>query len=434
MLRQRTRRYNLLMRFTALLFLLILATAVFAEDAAEAPQADVKSVTVPITLDHDRIVIDADLPLADGSVQQVRAWVDPGNPNFEMSRRVATVMGFNVKCDSQACSAPPPGAIAIGGMKISLAVVKDAKIPLSDAAASVMTPGMKAEINIPSRVLRHYDVLIDFPGHEITIAQPGSMKFNGVKTKVAMNAENGLIDVPSQIENKKYNLGLDLGSPISFLAHDLFDKLSAAHPDWPRMTGAIGPANVSGSSEEMKQNLMRVDRLQYGPLFLTEVAVAELSTSQTKLSETAGAKTSAGTLGSEALLNYRVGLDYAHSSVYFEIGRTFTFPDFDVIGLMLRPEEDGGFTVAGIADYEGEPSVPGGQNGVQNGDGLIAVDGVQTAGSTLGQVWSMLGGEAGKERRLTVERAGRQFAVIAKVQHFLGETEDSSPKNSKRKK
>jgi hypothetical protein len=33
----------------------------------------------------------------------------------------------------------------------------------------------------------------------------------------------------------------------------------------------------------------------------------------------------------------------------------------------------------------------------------------------------MLGGEPGKERSLSVERAGKQFIIAAKVQHFLGE-------------
>ena len=32
-------------------------------------------------------------------------------------------------------------------------------------------------------------------------------------------------------------------------------------------------------------------------------------------------------------MNYRVGLDYAHSTVYFDIGRTINFPDFNVVGI-----------------------------------------------------------------------------------------------------
>jgi C-terminal processing protease CtpA/Prc len=137
-----------------------------------------------------------------------------------------------------------------------------------------------------------------------------------------------------------------------------------------------------------------------------------------------------GLLGSEALLNYRIGLDYARSTVYFDIGSTFKFPDFNVIGLVLRPEDDTRFTVLGVAEFEGKPSVPE----VQPGDQLLAVDSTPVPDSTMGQVWSMLEGQSGQERKLTLERAGKQFIVVAKVQQFLAEAPDKeeSKKKSKR--
>jgi hypothetical protein len=290
---------------------------------------------------------------------------------------------------------------------------------------------MTAEINIPSTILRNYDVLINLPGHELTLALPDTLKFNGPKTKVIVNPENGLIQVPSQIENKKYNLALDIGSSISFFSPELFDKLAAAHPDWPHMTGAVGPANMWGLDSEPKQKLMRIERIQYGPLFLTNVPVAEFPKDRMDFFEKGDGIPTAGLLGADVLANYRVGLDYAHSTVYFDIGRLFNFPEFDVIGLILHPEDDGRFTIIGVADYDGKPSVAG----VQPGDHLAAVDGIAVEGNTMGQVWSMLEGEPGKERTLTIERDGKQFAVLAKVQHFLGETEaDNGSKEKPRKK
>jgi C-terminal processing protease CtpA/Prc len=148
-------------------------------------------------------------------------------------------------------------------------------------------------------------------------------------------------------------------------------------------------------------------------------------------SQRAGVPT-AGLIGSNVLLNYRVGLDYAHSTVYFDIGRTFTFPDFDVIGLILRPEDDGRYMILGIADFEGKPSLPPGADGVQPGDHLVAVDNIPVRGSTMGQVWAMLGGTPGQERRLTIERAGKQFTVVADVQHFLGELPDDKENRKKK--
>jgi hypothetical protein len=431
-------RYNLSMRFAAALPGLILCTAALAQTTSApklATQPEPKSVTVPLKLSHNRVIVDVDLRLSDGTIQRVHAWVDNGNPDLQMSRRLAI---GSVACDGQLCSATPPVEMNIGGMTIPLGGktpgtgLIEAWVPADENAA--IAPGLECEINIPSTVLSGYDVLINFPEHQFSIGQPGSLKFNGVPAKVIVNPKNGLIQMPSQIERKKYGLGLDIGAPISFLSGELFDKLSATHADWPQLTGAIGPANISGSADETSWKLMRVDRVQFGPLFLTNVAVAEFPKDQMAWLENRAGNPTAGLLGSEALLNYRVGLDYTHSTVYFDIGRMFDVPDFDVIGLILRPEADGRFTILGVADYGGKPSVPTGDDGVQASDHLLAVDGIPVRGSTLGQVWSMLAGLPGTERTLTIERAGRQIGVVAQAQHFLGDAPQESQKKQSKKK
>ncbi len=391
-----------------------------------------KSITVPAAIDHNRIVINADVPLPNGSSERVHAWVDNGNPDLYISRRLATLLQLPVSCNEKECSSPPPREIVLNGMRISLAGLKEAKIPLRPVnAAAVLAAGMGVEITLPSSILRHYDVLIDFPEHKVSIGAPGTIAFRGQSAKVLVNAENGLIQIPSQLEKKKCNLALDLGSSISFLSDDVFDKLATAHADWPQMTGAVGSANMWGGDDEAKWKVMRLDRLQYGPLFLDNVAVVEFPKDRMDFFYKRSGVLTAGLLGSSALLNYRVGLDYSRSMVYFEFGRNFNFPDFDVIGLTLRPEDDGRFTILGIADFDGQPSLPEGPDGVQPGDHLIAVNGIPVGGSTMGQVWATLGGTPGQERKLTVERGGRQFIVVAKVQHFLGEPPDEGGRKKK---
>jgi hypothetical protein len=421
------------MRFcTAACALLLLCGFSGAQDKALL-QSQPTSVTVPAAIDHNRVVINAEVPLPNGSTERIRAWVDNGNPDLYLSRRLATLLGLAVACNDHECSSPPPREISVGGMTIPLAGIKEAKIPLKPVnAASVLAAGMSAEINLPSSMLRHYDVLIDFPGHKFSIGAPGTIHFRGPSGKVQINTENGLIQVPSQIENKKYNLALDVGACISFLSEELFDKLAAAHPDWPHMTGAVGSANMWGLDDEPKWKVMRVDRVQYGPLFLANIALVDVPKNIMDFFEKRAGMPTAGLIGSNALLNYRVGLDYAHSTVYFEFGRMFNFPDFDVIGLTLRPEDDGRFTILGVAEFEGKPSVAPGPDGVQPGDRLVAVDGIPVGGSTMGQVWAMLGGTPGQERKLTVERAGRQFTVTAKIQHFLAELPDEKERKKKK--
>jgi hypothetical protein len=420
------------MRLACFLLLAALLPAALAQTAA--PAAEAKSATVPITLDHDRIIIDVYIPLSDGSTKRVRGLVDPADPRVEVSKRVAGLMNLTVNCEGQTCtgrSAAPNASldVVVGGLRISLPSAKDVTVI---ATGDSIFPGTSAEIKIPSTALRSYDVLIDYPDREFTIALPGTIGFKGVKSKMELNAKSAFIRIPSRIENKNYDLALDLGSSISFLSGKLFDRISAAHPQWPHMTGAVGPANLGAADDdEAKWQLMRLDRLQYGPLYLTDVAVARLPEMLDSAIEKADGAPIAGAVGSSALRNYRVGLDYAHSAVYFDIGRTFKFPDFDVVGLVLRPETDTRFTVAGVADFDGKPSVPD----VQAGDHLVAVDDVPVPDSTLGQAWSMLEGSPGQERKLTIERAGKQFTVMARVQHFLAVPEENqSDKKSDKKK
>jgi len=396
-------------------------------------QPETKATTVAATIDHNRIVIPSSVRLPDGTLQNLRIWVDNGDAELFLSRKLAMLLGLAVTCNDHECSSPSPREIFIGGMPVPISdAVKQATIPSRPVtSASVLVPGMAVDMNLPATVLRHYDVLIDFPHHEFSIGAPGSIAFEGQSQQVAINSETGLIQIASKIENKKYDLGLDLGSSISFLSPEIFDRLAGAHPAWPQMAGAVGPAGKWGSEEELQRRVMRVDRVQYGPLFFTDVPFAEFPKNGLEPFRQRTGTESAGLIGSEALLNYRVGLDYGRSRVYFDIGRLSTLPDFDVIGLILRPELDGHFTILGVADLAGKPSLPTGPDGVEHGDQLIAVNDIPVMGATMGQVWSLLGGIPGQERKLTIERNGKTFVISATVQHFLPTDESDSTKKGR---
>ena len=413
---------------------LLLRGCAFAQ-GKPTTQSEPKVVTVPATIDHNRVIIDVEMRLPGGSTQRVRAWINPSSPILFISAYVTHLMGVGKLCGDQtgieiACETAVPPGIAVGGFGISLRGVNTAKILLrshKEPDEVRLESGLDADISIPSTVLRNYDVLIDYPGRKFTIGAPGTIHFQGTSAKVQVNAENGFIDIPSRIENKKYDLALDLSGEISSLSSDLFNALAASHADWPRMIGAVGPASSRVFVDGVNSKVMRMERLQFGPLFLTNVPVAD--DDQMHSFRTPGNN---GAIGAQALLNYRVGIDYAHSTVYFDIGRLANLPDFDVVGLILHPEDDGRYTILGAADIDSHPSVPAGENGVQAGDELIAVNDNPVHGSTLGAVWSLLGGTPGQERRLTIERAGKQFIVTAQVQHFLAEAPDE-PAKKKRK-
>ena len=61
----------------------------------------------------------------------------------------------------------------------------------------------------------------------------------------------------------------------------------------------------------------------------------------------------------------------------------------------------------GVPEYEGKPAVPD----VKAGDVLLAIDKVPAKGSTMGQIWSLLGGDPGETRVLTLERNKKKITV-----------------------
>lgn len=377
-----------------------------------------KSVTVPITLDHNRTIIDVYLALPDGGTKRVRGWIDNGNPELMITKELADKLRLLYSGDPGPNDDPTqlnvqaPASVQIGGMTIPLAGLKGAK---AVSKGESIAPGCSAAINIPSAVLRNYDVLFDYPNRQFTIGPPGSISFQGTAAKAQINPQNGLVQVASKIDGADYTISFDAGSSASLLSPELIDKWEKAHPAWPHMTGAIGSANMWGADEEAHWPLLRLPSVDYGGAILKNIVIASFPEKFTKwYRDRAGAQT-IGLIGANAFADYRVGVDYAHSTLYLQRTLTKSAPDMDVVGLILRPEADEKYTIIGVADYNGKPAVPD----VKVGDVLLGVDGAPATGATMGQVWSLLGGTPGQTRSLTLERDGKRFTLHAPVRRFL---------------
>lgn len=389
--------------------------ALLASTARAAPV----SVTVPFTLDHNRILVDARLPLPGGDVVTVRAWVDNGNPDLWLTQRVAALLGLEPasgKPDGEILGARvrkvrPPRQVLIGGMSIPLTGMAEAVA----VEASAVAPGSGADINIPSAALRHLDVVVDYVDRTLTLASPGHAAFAGSPGKAFVNPSNGLVQLPAAIDGEVHQLTLDVGACFSMLEADLLARLAREHPGWPGHTGAVGVEIFWGLPEEARQPALRVPSLRYGPLQLANVGfVAFPQDFIPYYRERVGAETS-GLVGGDALLDYRVGIDFARALVYLERRAVTSRPAIDVVGLTLRPHLDGSYTVIGVPVHKGLPAAPR----IKPGDVLLEVDGVPVQGATMGRVFGLLGGRPGEPRVLALDRDGRRLSVKAWVLRFL---------------
>jgi len=89
--------------------------------------------------------------------------------------------------------------------------------------------------------------------------------------------------------------------------------------------------------------------------------------------------------------------------------------DMDLVGLAVRPEPDRSYSVIAAATKDEKPSVAG----VEPGDKLLEVDGLKATDATMGTVIDALRGAPGDTRSLLLERNGKRFEVVARVERFL---------------
>lgn len=361
---------------------------------AKAPRA----VTLPAVFDHNRMIVDLELVRPDGRIRRARAWVDTGNPFFMVAAPLARDLGLEP-------GAPAP-ALRFGGLPLDV----DGITTKVGEGLRVM-PGVPAEVNLPASALRRHHVVLDGPGRRLTVAQPGALKPRGEPLPCRVNPQTGLLQVAVAIDGETLQLGVDNGSAGTWVSDALTRAWAARHPDWPRATGAVGTANFFGFGFEPQGTLMRLPALRLGASSARGVGVLGLDQGLFDWYSKKTAGPVAGFLGANVLTGFRIEIDFLNGMTYWEPGRKPDQHDFDLVPLTLRPEADGGYTVVGVAARDGQPTVAG----VQPGDKLLRVDGLDTSGATMGAVTGALRGKPGVSRTLVVERDGVRLTTRVKV-------------------
>jgi C-terminal processing protease CtpA/Prc len=87
--------------------------------------------------------------------------------------------------------------------------------------------------------------------------------------------------------------------------------------------------------------------------------------------------------------------------------------DLDQVGLTLEAK-GGAYFVSAIATQKGKPTV----EGVDVGDKLLQIGGLQTKAATRGMIYEAMHGKPGELRALLLERNGKQFTIHASVMTF----------------
>ena len=282
-------------------------------------------VTVPFILDHNRMLVDAGIQRADGSWRKVRLWVDSGNPTLTMSGPLASDLGFDLPAhdhptgglSNPEVSAPP--SIRIGGMTLNLEGVKSVVM----FQPYWLFTTMHNDANLPSTVLKKYQVVFDYPGQKLTIALPGSIAHQGIPSPAYVNPKTGIVQMDAVIDGDSLSFALDNGASYSFISENKLLEISGKHPGWPGITGTAGCANMWGwwPIGEQSFRVVRVADIVWGRVRLNSVGIVGVpafSAGGPTLGGWYSRKTARpvdGFLGSNAFKAYRVEIDYVNGIV-----------------------------------------------------------------------------------------------------------------------
>jgi len=374
-------------------------------------QKQLRSVTVPFTLDHNRVFVDLEFIGPSGSGRRVHAFVDSGSgADLVMARSLIDGLHLDEAKHIH---------IRLGGMPL---VFDEEKVSMAGLPGNTTLYGEHdIEANLPSTILQNYDVVLDYAKRTLTLAPPKSLRHAGTMISCRVNHETGMISADMKIAGETYAVAIDNGAAYTWFSKPVVETWIAQNPDWLRGSGAVGDANMNGATDEATAIVARAPALLLGNMKLQQVGIVGYRNAVDSEHEDMFAwyskKTSEpviGWIGGNVLKSFRVELDFAENATYWMQQTPLDSHDLDQVPITINPEPGGSFTVIGVAEQKGQKLL----DEVKPGDKLVQVGDLKTDGATIGQVIEALHGKPGETRLLILDRNGQTARINAAVAQF----------------
>lgn len=390
--------------------IIVLLVASFGIMTAEV--AGQVSTTVPMTLDHNRITVMLEMQMPDGTWRSARAWVDSGGTAVIAAGPLAQELGVDLPAGAAGAGQTVATKVPVPALRLGGVLLDVEGMTLSVRPSKSPLPGIEAECVLPPRCLRRLHVVFDYPARQLSLARPGVLIPRGIAVPCRVNPDTGLFMVEATIEGEKVALGVDTGSAGTWVSDKLTAAWLARHPAWPHAVGAAGSTNFFGFPFEAKGVLLCLPAPAIGSVPVDrEVAVLGLDQGLFDWYSQKSAAPVSGFLGAELVVRFRLEVDFPGQMTWWLPGPPSVARDLDMVGLCLRPEADGSYFVAGVVSRDGRALV----GGVEPGDRLLKVDGLEATGASMGRVINALRGKPGDARLLLLERVGKPLTVRATV-------------------
>lgn len=382
-----------------------LAPAVCALGANAGPVP--ATITVPMQVELNRPYIDVTLTSPAGHSVTAHAYIDTGGGALLLSAGLAKQLALQAtgkpeRSQGETLAPTAMPALRIGGKPID---ASGAPAYIAVDAADTL-PHTDAQMMLPGRALRQHVVVFDYPAHTFTLADPAAFKPNGTAMQATFGG--GMPVVHASVAGQGYDFLLDAGGQYCMVSIAKLDAWAKRHPDWPRITGAYGPANMLFGKSEAQLSMLRIASLQWGPFRIDSVGAVSrgVGAYERFMSGVVGTPI-IGSIGGNVLRHFKVTIDYPAGKIYLAgPARTRDAP-LDMAGVMLEPAARGGYEVAAVAS---------GVRGIAPGDRLLSVEGHAVTGLPFSRVMGLLSGTPGHKRSLVLERGESQSTIDATIQ------------------
>lgn len=259
---------------------------------------------------------------------------------------------------------------------------------------------------LPGKILQRYVAVFDYPAHTFTLADSHNFRLDGSTVQATFGG--GMPVVRASIAGTAYGFLLDTGGQYCMVSIAKLDAWAKRHPDWPRVTGAYGPANMLFGKSETQLSMLRIAALQWGPFRIDNTGAVSrgVGTYEHFMSGVVGMPV-IGSIGGNVLRHFKVTIDYPAGKIYLAGPARVRDAALDMVGVMLEPAASDSYEVAAVAP---------GVRGITPGDRLLSVDGHGVTGLPFSRVASWLSGTPGDKHLLVLERGGSRSTIDATIQ------------------
>lgn len=401
------------LRYVVLIFT---GGVVFGQQSLHAQdQPDVHHVTIPMSVEGNAPIITVTLKTTQGVLRPARFLFDSGGGAIILGQGLAKDLGLKAKGavlsdDGEQYQEVDLPSGFVGEMPVDL---QTSKAFVHVGKSSFIRNRYKLDGMLPGKALERYQIVLDYPQHRLSVGEAGSFPHQGEKLPCPYVASSGHPRVDVEIGGITYGFLLDTGTQITLMREDVLKQWANEHPDWPRSTGAAGPANEGADPND--DFLLRVPRLQLGSFSANHIAVASRPN---EIYSTTNYETPAaivGALGGNVLSQFRVEVDYPEQLCFFERSGKEQANDFDTVGLVLDTNLSGQLVVRAVSSTASAVT----RQNIQRGDVILQIGDSVDASYTLTKAAKALSGVVGERKQLRILRQGEPMNVTVVVSRIL---------------